>query len=142
MKTITCIKIETTGDIYPVELNYNRNDENKILKPMYKELDCDLVEMVYSELLPKNLVMVVDEEYLYRKNLVNVYGTWLNGGIQNLVLGDILICYQVETPDGYIIKDMPDEVYQHLMLYLYSQGDLIDRLALEIENYLNELYKD
>lgn len=142
MKTITCIKIETTGDIYPVELNYNKNDEYKILKPMYKELECDLVEIVYSELLPKNLVMVVDEEFLYRKNLVNVYGTWLNGGIQNLVLGDILICYQVETPNGYIIEDMPDEVYQHLMLYLYSQGDLMARLALEIENYLNELYKD
>lgn len=142
MKTITCVKIESTRDIYSVELNYNKNDEYKIFRSMCKELNCNLFEIVYSELLSKNLVMVVDEEFLYRKNLVNVYGTWLNGGIQNLVLGDILICYQVETPDGYIIEDMPDEVYQHLMLYLHSQGDLMNRLALEIENYLNESYKD
>lgn len=102
----------------------------------YKHLDCETIDIVRAYALTdypllENVSLIVDDEGLYNGSTVNILGSLLYGVLehQQPLVGNVLVCKDVHTPDGIETGGLTDS--ELAVLYI-----VLDRL---IEKYNEEV---
>lgn len=79
--------IKATGEV--TDINPKDTRKGFTLQECYDLIDCSTIEVVY---LPKNKILIVDEEATLKSNqIVNVGASVLAG---QFILGNAIYCYQ------------------------------------------------
>lgn len=127
MKKVLLIEAETTGGVAPIKvLDFDTKGDS--LAFFYKHVECDLVDIVSAYALAdnpilKDISLVVDDEGLCKgEPKVNILGSLLYGMLehQQPLVGKVLVCKDVHTPDGIEAGGLTDDEISLLDLALHK----------------------
>ena len=111
------LKLEPTGGIGLVEVNGDK------MKAWYKEIDCDLVEIVRAKNLPEPYVIICDEEFLLKSPMVlNPIASVLYGMKDHgqPICGTVLIGKDRYTDDGIETVGYTRKEAEQIMGYIFD----------------------